>query len=136
QQALVQGQVQQAWSANQIEYAQGYGNTNPNVDDDDFEEEYESYSDEDDQDEVYSDSASPSSASTPPLDRAPHHMYAGNAGIAAAAAAAQYAGHIYGGAGHPMSVMYESDANTVPPPLDPPRSANAGAAGMGCEYDS
>ncbi|KAJ2554496.1 N-acetyltransferase eso1 [Coemansia sp. RSA 1933] len=136
QQALVQGQVQQAWSANQIEYTQGYGNTNPNVDDDDFEEEYESYSDEDEQDEVYSDSASPSSASTPPLDRTPHHMYAGNAGIAAAAAAAQYAGHMYGGAGHPMSVMYESDANTVPPPLDPPRSTNAGAAGMGCEYDS
>ncbi|KAJ2391160.1 N-acetyltransferase eso1, partial [Coemansia sp. RSA 2559] len=127
QQTFVQAQAQQPWSANQVGYAQDYRAANPN----DEYEDYDDYEDEEAESAIYSNSESPSSASTPPPpDHAAHHLYAGSA-----ITAAQYAGHMFGGAGHPMSTMYEADVNTIPPPLDPPRLVQPGAD-MGSEYDS
>ncbi|KAJ1772331.1 N-acetyltransferase eso1 [Coemansia sp. RSA 1843] len=123
-QTFLQAQALQSWSANQVEHAQGYRDNNLN-------EEYV-YEDDDVESAIDSDSASPSSASTPPLDRTVHHhMFAGNA-----ATAPQYASHMFGGGGsHPMDSMHEPDVHALPPPLDPPRPTQPGAE-FGSEYDS
>ncbi|KAJ2678929.1 N-acetyltransferase eso1 [Coemansia spiralis] len=75
------------------------------------------------------DSASPSSAPTPPhAPNAP--LFAG-----AASSAAPYVSHMFARGNNVMSALYEDDVQTPLPPLDPPRARKSGQM-LGFEYET